>query len=249
MEIRCPSCHTLIQKENIHEEEGYAVCDTCEHYFLLSDAPDTNELKKQEAKLEETRSFDEIVKNPPKGVYIQDKAGTITIGTKLRSITAYVTLSIVIIVTGFTGYYILGAFIPAIRDAGSDGNIWAYPFLYIFILIAMPLVFVYCLWLISVLMVLFGKIEVVIGKDSWVFTGIKNTGIKNTFDWKSVRRVYKRTWEPTITSGGRRKTTIRYEIIIEGKNKVNFGRILNGTYRKQFEYILLALQYYHKRRY
>jgi len=91
--------------------------------------------------------------------------------------------------------------------------------------------------------------EVVIGKDSWVFTGIKNTGIKNTFDWKSVRRVYKRTWEPTITSGGRRKTTIRYEIIIEGKNKVNFGRILNGTYRKQFEYILLALQYYHKRRY
>jgi len=148
----------------------------------------------------------------------------------------------------------LSAFIPTIRDiAVSDRNILAHPVLYIFILITIPFVFVFGVWLISVLMAIFGKVEVVIGKDSWIFMGIKNMGIKKTFDWKSVRRVYKRTWETTHTSGvgsgGRRQTNIHYEIIIEGKKKVNFGKILNDTYKKQFEYILLALQYYHMHRY
>ena len=254
MEIRCPSCHTLIQKENINEEEGWGFCDTCKDSFLLSDVPDNNELEKQESKLDEAQSLKDILHDSPKGVYIYEESDRITIGVKLRAIpiSGIIGLFIAFIILVFTVGFIFGGFLPVIKSIADAGqNIWANPAIYFFIVFTVPVVFVFGGWIITIIMVIMGKMEVVLGKDSWVFTGIDKIGIKKTFDWKHVQRVYKRTWTTSRSRDRRRGIGIyntHYEIVIQGKTKVNFGKILNDTYKKQFEYILLALQYYHKHR-
>ena len=256
MEIRCPSCHTIIQKENINEEDGYGLCDICENSFLLSDVPDNNKLKEQETQLDEAQSFKDVLKDSPRGVYINEESGRITIGVNFSAITikGIIVLLVGIIVIGFMGYFIFGGFLPIIKNiADSGGNIWANPATYFFIVFAIPVFIAFSAWLLSVIMIM-GKMEIVLGKESWVFTGIGKVGIKKTFDWKSAKRVYKRTWtisrSPSRNNNNRGATNTYYEIVIEGKgkNKVNFGKILNDTFKKQFEYILLALQYYHKHR-
>ena len=252
MEIRCPSCHTVIQKENINEEEGWGFCNTCKDSFLLSDVPDNDELEKQEVKLDEAQSLKDIAHDSPKGVYIHEESGRITIGVKLCSIPVggIIVLFIAFIIIVFTGGFIFGGFLPVIKSIADSGqNIWANPAIYFFIVFASPIVFVFGGWIITIIMVIMGKMEIVLGKDSWVFTGIGKIGIKKIFDWKHVQRTYKRTWTTQHSSDrSRRIYNTHYEIIIQGKTKVNFGKILNGTYKKQFEYILLALQYYHKHR-
>jgi len=253
MEIRCPSCHTIIQKENIHEEDGYGLCDICKDFFLLSDVPDNNKLKEQEIKLAKAQSLKDVVKDSPKGVYINEESDRITIGINFNAkiISGIIFLLIGFVIVGFTGYFIFGGFLPVIKDIADSGqNIWANPAIYFFIVFAVPTVIVFGAWIVTVIMVIMGKMEIVLGKESWVFIGVGNIGMKKTFDWKSAKKVYKRTWETTRGRGSKSTTRTNYEIVIEGKDKskVKFGKALNGAYQKQFEYILLALQYYHKHR-
>ena len=247
--IICPDCDNPVKESDINTEDGYAFCDICKNSFPLSDVPDN-----QTGQSQKPQSVEDIFKNPPKEVYTNKYEDKIIIGTSTRSVSGIVLLFIVAGgILWFMGSIIFGMlswFIPHIKN--SDGVLTyppAYLLMFIFVLTSAGTLFLFGGFLISLLMAINGKVEVVLGKESYTFTGIGNIGITKKFDWQSVKKIYKRTWKTTgrRDSSGRRTLRTHYEIIIEGESKVNFGRILQGLYDKQFNYILAALKYYHER--
>lgn len=195
-------------------------------------------------------SFEEIKENPPKGAYIYEDFDTITIGTSTGSLVAAVLLLIIPgAILGFMcmfSYALLSVFIQQVHNAA---DIFSSPLTFLLALFVLLTcggsLLLFILILISLIMTISGKVEVVLGKDSYVFTGIGKIGIKKSFDRLSVKNVYKRRWITTRLDSSRRKTKrVNYEIIIEENKKINFGKILQGLYEEQFHFILAALEYY-----
>ncbi|MCL2284539.1 MAG: hypothetical protein FWC26_14590 [Fibromonadales bacterium] len=186
--------------------------------------------------------YEEIFKNPPKGVYINKLLGNITIGTNLRHPSSIVLPIIVFgFILSFMGSMAYNLLILLLAEPPEFLEI--VPIL----LFAIPTLFLFGCLLICVLLFIGGRVEVVIkedGEGSFVFTGIGNIGKKKYFDWNKVKNIFKRTWKTKHKNGWR----THYEIIIEGDGKVNFGNILQGAYDKQFNYILAALKYYHEQK-
>ena len=254
MNIICPNCNNpVVDKEAINKEQGYALCDNCEISFLLSDVPDVDASGKQEP-----QSIEDNIKNPPKGAYINEYTEKTIIGTSLRSIPTNSNLIVFPVIVGvivFMSMFSYAAITNWIIPIFTTGGAFAYPPTYFYIilslLICISTMFLIGGFILTILMIIGGKVVVVLeGKNSYVFTGIGEKGIKKKFDWNSTKKVYKRVWTKTKNANSSRSNTrTYYEIIIEekGKNKINFGGILQGLYDTYFHYILAALKYYHEK--
>jgi hypothetical protein len=90
-------------------------------------------------------------------------------------------------------------------------------------------------------MAIAGKVEIVIGDDSYVFIGLGKIGIKRRFDWNSTIHIYE---DKNNGNGFFQNNRYSSSIFIEGKTRIKFGSGLKED-RKYF--LLTALKYFYSK--
>ena len=224
----CPVCNNKIEDENIIPEKDYAFCTVCQKDFSFTDffvVPDT---EKQETT--------EVFRNyqPPR-TWIYEKPNEIIIGAVARNIVIgfIFFIFVIICVTFAIGIVFYNA------DGFKVSNIfWAI----ILLFFSSPLVVFGLIFLID-------KVEFVIGKESYIYEQQGIWGGKTEFDWSSVVKIY----EKTIKVSKKRETFIIIKLAEKtvkksnGKltNEISFGTALT---KKQRQFLLNTLQYYHNKK-
>ena len=175
MKVTCPTCKHPIEQKNINVEKDVAFCSACSGAFAISAIV----AKTQEGK--EKKLAEEITNNPPPGAWKYKNFGNVVIGTTTRSAMVFLFLPFALI---FSGVSLGGIYGQQITSGKFNAilSLFGIPFLIASVV----------LW-IMVLCYLFGKVEITIGKESSVFTGIGKLGIRKKFDWNSVVRIYEST--------------------------------------------------------
>lgn len=228
MKMKCPVCDAAIPKKEI-DSAGYAFCTKCRRSFVFDGADIQNQAAAEPLGNQITEIPEEITKYPPRGTWLKQNAGRIVIGASTRSLTGAIFL--VFFAAFWNGLLIF-------MTVGTVGNVFAGSGIS-----GWMLLFLLPFWLAGIfvasqaLMTLFGKIEVVVGRDSYVFTGIGSLGAKKRFDWNAAESIYARTFTSQDSEGG---TTRRIYLFIDGGGQVKFGGQLSGE--KQ-SYIVEILKY------
>ncbi|MDR0322487.1 MAG: hypothetical protein LBI28_13385 [Treponema sp.] len=222
MKIICPTCSHEIEKENINAEKDYVFCNMCQNAFKISDLLDTAGHNENETILAE-----KIIKNPPKGAWKYKDFNKLIIGATTRSLTALFLVPFMIVWSGGSigGIYIM-------QMITGEFNLFLS-------LCGIPFLIGSIFLLATTLMTVVGKVEIVIGDDSYVFTGVGKIGIKKRFDWKSVVRIYE---DKNTVTGFFSNNRYSSSIYLEGKTRIRFG---NGLKEEHKYFLLTALRYYH----
>jgi len=186
--------------------------------------PNSDDLNENE-NFDEIRLAREIMNNPPKGAWKREELGKIIIGSTTRSAIAFF---LVPFMTVWSGGAIGGIYVSQIINGEFNLflSLFGIPFL------AGSIIF----WSVA-LMAIGGKVEVVIGKESYVFTGLGKIGIKRKFDWNSIVRIYEER------SRGRHGHSS--SIYMEGKTRVEFG---NGLSEERKYFLITTLKYLHSKK-
>ena len=173
------------------------------------------------------------MENPPKGTWKYENYDNIIAGASTRSPIAL----------------FLAPFM-AVWSGGSIGGIYitqiiSDKFNLMLSLFGLPFLIGTVILLFITLMTIAGKVEVVIGMDSYVFTGLGIVGRKKRFDWNSIVRIYESepSHRTTETDHEDRGTVNRRAIFMEGDTRIKFGSGLNEERRY---YLVTELQYLHK---
>ena len=161
-----------------------------------------------------------IAENKPKGTWKYKKNNSIVIGTSTRSPAAFFSMFFCIVMLSWIPKKNYGLeLLKQILIGEIDTAILTYGIIYLFAFIIVLSV---------ALRTIAGKIEVVIGANSYVFTGIGKIGIKNNINWDLVKNIYET------------KRNQNQVIIIEEKKQLIFGSELNDERRF---YLVTTLQY------
>ena len=253
MKAMCPGCDNIIEKSNINLKTCNVYCEKCNSTHTMSEAFDHYALKKKELM---RKKLDNILENPPKRTYINEGPEKIVIGTSTRSLLNLFILLIAFLLSGAVFSFSYGHLFTFVNYIRNTGDFLTNPQTYLsllFVLLCVPPIIGSVLILICIPIAINGKVEIVIGKESYIFTGIGKIGLKKKFDWDSVKRIYMHTFKVSTErmqpSGPKPKDTY-HQIIIEckGNEKVKFGKYLRGGYFYELHYLLAALQYYHKQK-
>jgi len=229
----CPVCNHEIEDENMIPEEDYAFCTVCQKEFNFTDffiVPDTD------AEKQETTRFTGHYQ--PRKTWIHEKRDGVIIGAVARSIVKGLLLFIPAIICFFFAIFIV--------FFNSEGFSIGYVFAGIFVL------FFFLLFAVFGSIFLLDKVEIGIGigKESYIYRKQGVLGAtKEMFEWNSVVKIYAKTIkvskkpETFITIKLAEKTVKNYH----GKltNEINFGGALT---KKQRQFLLNALQYYHNKK-
>jgi hypothetical protein len=207
----------LIEKENINVEKDIAYCINCNNAFSIS------KLFNKNIDNGCSNYIESVINNPPKGTWKIENNDNIIIGASTKSIFAFfivpfVTIWIGILLTGFVYNMIV-----------KDFSIFL-------IIILIPFFAVGIIFGFLALKTVAGKIEICIGKNSYVFNGIGQIGFKQKFDWSSVVNIYE---DGPNSSFGRNYYKFIY---IEGKNRIKFG----GELKEDRKYYILNILKYLK---
>ena len=224
MNITCPACDHEIESENIIAEKDYGFCIICQKEFELSDIFIVPNVDNQE-----TMFFDLHI--PPKGTWINESSEKIVIGAIERDLAGGIFL-LILTLTMITGAIIFTFFIDGISAYSIFAGILCLSGSCFFAPFAIKL--------------LAGKVEIIIGKESYVYKGVWKKGIKEIFDWNTVVKIDKtkiKNRETYITIKAEGKTMRNFAGKIT--NKIYFGGDLTETQRY---FILNALQYYHNKK-
>ena len=223
MKIVCTNCSHDIENENINAEKDFFYCVNCQNAYKISDL--LNEHNEND-----TIPYKEIINNPPKGTWKLEDPEKIVIGSTTRSPIAFFLVPFMII---WSGGSIGGIYVTQIISRKFDlfSSLFGIPFLIGSIIF----------WSVT-LMAIVGKVEVTIGKDSFVFTGVWKIGIKRKFDWNSIIHIYE---DRNYRSGFFQNNRYSSSIIMEGKTRIKFGI---GLKEDRKFYLLNALKYFHSRK-
>jgi hypothetical protein len=160
--------------------------------------------------------------NTPSGAWIDKEFNKTTLGATTRSPIAFFLVPFMLV---WSGGSIGGIYGNQIISGVFD------PFMSLF---GIPFIIGSVIFWTLTLMAIWGKIEIVLTNDGGeIFTGIGNIGIKKRFMWKEVSSI---TEEKSNLSYSGSKGGL---ILIEGKNRIEFGRGLNS---ERSYYILKSLQ-------
>ena len=225
MKIICPACRRLVEKENINAEKDYAFCPVCQEAFMISAL-----LQGDNGDQNETELFEKIMREPPRGTWKHEDFDKKTIGATMRSPFAFFLVPFMMVWSG-----------------GSLGGIYltqliSGKFNLVISLIGLPFLLGSIIFWSMTVMTIAGKVEVIIGKDSYVFTGVGKLGIKKRFDWDSAVRIYE---DKILPNGFFHNARYASSIFIEGKTRIKFGAGLRED-RKYF--LLTALKYLHHKK-
>ena len=222
MNIKCPKCHKVIESNNINVEKDYAFCDACNEVFSVS-----KELS-DDFGLNPPHLMSKVMNNPPKGTWKHEDMNNVIIGASTRSPIAFFMVPFMIVWTGGSVGVLYG---QQVISGEFD------PFLSLF---GVPFIIGSVIFWSLALMAIAGKVEVVIGADSYVFTGLGKIGKKKKFNWNSIIRIYENVPDSqfNINNYGR-------AIFLEGETRIKFGSGLN---EKRRYYLVTVLKYMHSKK-
>ena len=184
---------------------------------------------------DKTALIEELLDNPPKGAWKREEYDKLVIGATMRSPAAFFLIPFMAVWSGMSIGGIYGSQIVN-KEFDLFLSLFGVPFLAgTVIMLSMTL------------LAIAGKVEVVIGHESYVFKGVGKIGIKKRFDWNSVIRIYESDHNiGNDVSVDSRYSSSRYSsIFIEGKERIKIG----GGLKENRKYLLLtALKYYHSRK-
>jgi YHS domain-containing protein len=223
MKIICQNCNHLIENEFINAGENYYFCNDCKNAFKISDLLNNNNEN-------EVNILKGIINNPPKGTWKHEDYDHIVIGATTRSPIAFFLIPFM---TVWTGGAIGGIYLTQIIKGEFDlfVSLFGIPF------IIGAIIF----WSLT-LMVTIGKVEIIIGKESYVFTGVGRIGIKRKFDWNSIIRIYEEKNNGNWSFSFNRNSS---SIFIEGKTRIKFG---DGLKEERKYYLVAILKYLHNKK-
>jgi hypothetical protein len=164
MELFCPQCGFKIISKDINVSKNICYCKDCSGKYSIFDI------------LYGKNQYDlnEILGNPPKGIWIKNGNEEFIIGVLLYSKKALPLLFLSVI--GLIPF--VGAIGTMIFHKTLNVIEWL-PFLIVSGIILQKIYFQ-----------LFGKIEFVFCGQMYVFSGIGKLGKKKYIDWKSVKKIY-----------------------------------------------------------
>jgi len=192
-----------------------AFCSRCNEGFNVSSS------------IDQAAVNSDVVYNPPQGAWFRQDMDRVVFGATTRSPAAFFLIPFMCVWSGFSLVGIYGSQI-AKGQFSLSSSLFGMPFLLgTFVLGALAL------------MAVCGKVEVSIGQDSSVFTGIGKIGWTRKFDWRSVQTIREGMANMDDSSG---RTAC---IVLEGKERLKFGSGLNEQ-RKY--YILSTLKYLKSKR-
>jgi len=164
---------------------------------------------------------DNLLRNPPKGVWVKKDIGKEIIGVSTRS---KIAIFILIFSIAFSGVTFLGI----------------YQFLRLRIIIG--LVFMSILVAVSIILwkhvffLIFGKIELVMDKNGhdYIFTGIGKAGKRLIINWSSIKNIYEQTSKSSEGVPNRK-------ILIDGDKLLEIS--LDGINDEKSMFLLQVLKY------
>lgn len=162
--------------------------------------------------------LEDIIKNPPKGAWAKMNSSKIAIGATTRSLRGalfFVPFTFICIVLLYRQFYE-----PQIINREFNMNLTGV----LFSIMAIFLIF-------GSLMKVFGKNELVLGKDSYTFYGFGCIGIKKKFKKENVTAIYEYHKDDE---------DVRYKYIHIGGDDISIKFGLELT-KERREYILKAL--------
>jgi len=232
MRMLCPKCNSEIENENINVAENICVCKSCGQLLKLSEMIDQD---KEQEKIEETEN---LLRNPPKGIFVKKESGREIITISAKSKGAVILLIFALMTSAFI------VFVASLVLAQG---------IFIIILFLTPFILaIIALW-VQAFFLMFGKIELVINQKEpgYLFKGIGTIGKKYFIDWPSVKSVSEiiiRNNYADDTYKGRRpgsRHTTSY-IQIEG---IKLQKITtDGLKKENIEFLVNVLKYYRERK-
>jgi len=214
--MKCPMCTADIPKENINIQTDIGQCDVCNNVFSISASIIRDNFQPSE------------LDNPPEGVKVDKKSGSMVITIKHRSIMIAI-ISFVILVP-FSILPFLAIYAPQIESGQFDllQTLMGIPFYFVTLVL-------FSLFIFS----LVGKTVIRIDKNGGTsFTGALGIGRNRNFIWDEISEIIE---ENEIRDHKRNRSGF---IQIEGKKRVKFGssmkesqkhfvyRVVNSIFRK-----------------
>jgi hypothetical protein len=222
MNVSCPQCGRVIEAANINVEKDFALCAACNNIFSLSEF-----LSGASGKRHASETVPGILKEPPRGVWKREYFDTTVIGATTRSPIAFFLVPFALVWSGGSVGILYGT-----QLVSGKFNL-------AFSLFGLPFLIGSLLLFSGALMALAGKIEVWIGRESFVFHGVGRLGIKKRFDWSSVTSIYE-----GMPSFGVFETSRGRAIFIEGATRIKFG---GGLTEERKYYMVTALKCLHEK--
>lgn len=199
MKIKCPKCFQTIPSDQINISTDLAFCEKCNESFYVSDFVDMTYVDP-----------DIINQEPPHGTWIRQEMYNMVIGATTKSRVVLFLLPFMCIWSGFSLGGIYGTQIMS-QKFNLLNSLFGIPFVIVTFFLGG-----------CTLMGLFGKVEVSIGKNSFVFVGIGSLGWTRRFDWEAVKSIQEDYSHNNLTG-----------IHLVGSNRIKFGSNLNDE-RKYF---------------
>ena len=192
--MKCPSCNTEVQSQNINIQTDVAQCQSCQHIFKVSE------------NIEENFADGFELYNPPKGAWIRNDMNKIVIGATTRSAMAFFLVPFMLIWSGFSIGGIYGTQL-ATGEFVLFKSLFGIPFLLGSIIF----------WSIA-LMTIWGKVEITLDNNvGKIFTGVGKIGFSKSFTWDEISTI--REKESDIKYTGSQNRSIQ----LEGKRRISFG--------------------------
>jgi hypothetical protein len=225
MATLCRKCGHDIQPADIHVEKDVAYCRGCNRPWSLSDLVHGRPLVEAD------------LASPPAGCWYRDEGGQVSIGASMRTVGGVIG---VLLFGGFWNGISWTIFLSMLRGSShvsgpgithTNGQTAVGGIAYLFI---SPFLLIGAAVALALLMVLFGRTEVVLrGQEGTVFTGVGPVGRRRAFDVAAVTGVAVR---PT---NWMKNDQPQYAIYLDGLDAFRFGSTLT---EKRRDFVAAALR-------
>jgi hypothetical protein len=225
MQVTCPTCGGAIGADDVNVSKDVAMCRACNQVFAFSSLTGSGAAAaSQESQVD--------LDDPPPGCRFEWRPSGFTVSGSTRSWLALMLIPFAIGWWSFLSFFVGAILMGKINNSGegaaeeaAEGSGLPVAFMLLF----MTPFFAAGLGMIAqVLVLLFGRTEVTVeGNEACVFTGFGLIGRRKRFDWGGVTRIQEQTPPTSMPmqmpmSGG---------IVLEGKDRIVLGRLLNESRR------------------
>jgi hypothetical protein len=209
MQIQCPKCKQIAPPNQVNVATDIAFCPQCNEGFRISAAIDRDSVN------------EEILQRPPRGAWFRQEVDKIVVGATTRSPVAFFLVPFMCVWSGGSLGGIYGS-----QIAKGEFNLTASLF-------GIPFILGSILFWTFALMAICGKVEVSIGRISYVFVGVGRIGWTRSFDWSTVQSIREDRINMNYPGGH------QSVIVMEGKERLKFGSGLN---EKRIFFVLSVLK-------
>ena len=209
MKILCPRCHQRVPADQINISTDLAFCPPCNEGFKVSEVVDASPVNLQ------------VLDNPPSGAWLRREADKVVVGVSTRSPAAFFLVPFMCVWSGVS----LGGIYGTQIMKGQFN--WGMS------LFGIPFVLGSVLFWSLALMAICGKVEVTLGDNSSVFTGVGPLGWRRRFDWSAVQSIREES------AGTGRNGGSQMAVILEGAERV---KVAAGVSEKRRYFLLTALK-------